>query len=59
MASAILDRLLHFSVTINIAGVSFRLLHHRQHGNFPGNNTGSAESGAQSVAFKPANMSNL
>jgi len=57
MASAILDRLLHYSVTINIAGDSFRLLHHRQHGTFPGNNTGREESGAQCVAFKPANLS--
>lgn len=59
MASAILDRLLHYSVTINIAGDSFRLLHHRQHGTFPGNNTGREESGAQCVAFKPANLSHL
>ena len=35
MASAILDRLLHYSVTINISGDSYRLRQHREHRMLP------------------------
>ncbi|PIE51240.1 hypothetical protein CSA37_12575 [Candidatus Fermentibacteria bacterium] len=56
MATAILDRLLHYSVTINISGDSYRLRQHREFG--PGyiNRSGKEESGGESVAFRPANL---
>lgn len=56
MASAILDRLLHYSVTINISGESYRLRQHREHGTFPGDILGKEEGDAGSVASKPAKL---
>jgi DNA replication protein DnaC len=55
MASAILDRLLHYSVTINISGDSYRLRQHREHGMLPSDRLGKEGSGGESVASKPAN----
>jgi DNA replication protein DnaC len=56
MASAILDRLLHYSVTINISGDSYRLRQHREHGMLPSDRVGKEGSGGESVASKPANL---
>jgi len=56
IASAIIDRLLHYSVTINISGESFRLRQHREHGTFPGDILGREAGDAGSVAFRPAKL---
>ncbi|GEM_PF-6673427 len=56
MASAILDRLLHYSVTINISGESYRLRQHRAHGTFSGNVIGKEDKGAGSVASIPTKL---
>ena len=56
MATAILDRLLHYSVTINIAGDSYRLRQHREFGMGYINRSGKEERDGKSVAFKPAKL---
>jgi len=56
MATAILDRLLHYSVTINISGDSYRLRQHREFGLSYTTRSGKEESDGRSVAFRPANL---
>ncbi len=56
MATAILDRLLHYSVTINISGDSYRLRQHREHGLLSGGIPGREEGDAGCVASKPAKL---
>lgn len=56
MATAILDRLLHYSVTINIAGDSYRLREHREFGLGCINRSGKEERDGKSVAFKPTKL---
>ena len=56
MATAILDRLLHYSVTVNIAGDSYRLRQHREFGLSYINRSEKEERNGESVAFKPAKL---
>jgi DNA replication protein DnaC len=56
MATAILDRLLHYSVTINISGDSYRLRQHREFGLSYTNRSGKEERDGRTVAFRPANL---